>query len=99
MFNNNWAIKLVEHIFGVSTNVVYFENQLMMTKMTSCSPTIGGCMMKPSDILFQDLVGTSKSLRSPETLTFSTVLLENEAYLGILHCVISHIWLKVPIFH
>ena len=70
---NSWAVSSTEHNLGVGTNVAYFENRSMITKMTSYSPTFGRCVMKSRDTLSQGLVGTGRGSKSPETLAFSTL--------------------------
>ena len=97
---NSWVVNSVERILVVGTDVAYFENRSMMTKMTSCSPTFGRCVMKSSDILFQGLVGTDKGSRSLETLAFSTLSCWQMMHVFV-YCIMSipHIWPKVPLFH
>ena len=70
---NSWAVSSIEHILGMGTNVAYFENRSMMTKMASYSPTFGRCVIKSRDTLFQGLVGTGRGSKSLEILAFSTL--------------------------
>ena len=69
-------------------NVAYFVNRMMMTKMVSCLPTFGRCVMKSSDTLFQGLVGIGKGSRSLETLAFSTLSCWQMRHY-VLYCIFS----------
>ena len=93
---NNLAVNSAKYTLGVRTNVVYFENQSMITKMTLYLPTFERCVMKSSDTLSHGLIGTSRGSRSPNTLAFSTLSYWQMRRLCILHYVIPHVWIKVP---
>lgn len=70
---NSWAINSTKHYLGVGIKVTYFENQSMITKMASCSPTFRRWVMKSMDTLSHSLDGTCKGSRSPAIFVLSTL--------------------------